>query len=67
MQSVATRSARRYQRYAALYLQEARTTVDFGFRTFLVEMAQTWQRLADQARVGEALAIAPSSELDRGD
>jgi hypothetical protein len=59
--------AKKYQRYAARCLQEARTTPDFKFKTFLVEMAQAWQSLADQAKVVWVLTNAPSSEPDRGD
>lgn len=64
---VTVSSAKRYQRYAARCLQEARTTTDFRLKTFLVEMAQAWQRLADQAKVGGSLTNTPSSEPDRGD
>ena len=55
------------QRYAVRCLQGARTTVDPRHKTFLVEMAQAWQRLADRethARNGDAFSI---SEMDRGD
>jgi hypothetical protein len=48
-------------------LQDARTTVDPRQKTFLVEMAQAWQRLAQRethARNGYACSV---SELDRGD
>jgi hypothetical protein len=48
-------------------LQGARTTVDPRQKTFLVEMAQAWQRLAERethARDGYACSV---SELDRGD
>ena len=54
------------QRNAVRCLQDARTTVDSRQKTFLVEMAQAWQRLAEQ----EALArtsYASVSELGRGD
>jgi hypothetical protein len=33
------------QRYAVRCLQDARTTLDPRLETFLVEMAQAWQRL----------------------
>ena len=36
------------QRYAVRCLQDARTTVDSRQKTFLVEMAQAWQRLAER-------------------
>lgn len=60
-------SAKKYQRYAARCLQEARTTTDFKLKTFLVEMAQAWQRLADQVKTTMAVPSVPSSEPDRGD
>jgi hypothetical protein len=58
--------AKLYQRYATRCLQEARTTPDSKHRAFLIEMAQAWQRLADQAKVAGA-AHTSSSEPDRGD
>jgi hypothetical protein len=61
------RSAKQYQRYAARCLQEARTTTDIKLKTFLVEMAQAWQRLADQAKTAAAVPHTSSSEPDRGD
>jgi len=57
--------ARQYQRYVARCLHEARTTTDFKLKTFLIEMAQAWQRLADQAKVGAALPSVSRSEPDR--
>jgi hypothetical protein len=64
---VATQSARKYQRYAARCLQEARSTLDAKLKAFLVEMAQEWQRLADQAKVVSAGTQIPRSEPDLGD
>jgi hypothetical protein len=61
------RSAKQYQRYASRCLQEARSTNDFKLKAFLVEMAQEWQRLADQLKTTAAVHKAPSSEPDRGD
>ena len=55
-----------YQRYATRCLREARTTSDSMHKAFLVEMAQAWQRLADQGKVIGA-AHTSSSEPDRGD
>jgi hypothetical protein len=60
-------AARKYQRYAARCLHEAPTTADFKLKTFLIEMAQAWQRLADRAKVDWALTDTSSSEPDRGD
>jgi hypothetical protein len=60
-------SAKQYQRYASRCLQEARIATDPKLKAFLVEMAQEWQRLADQAKTTAAAHNAPSSEPDRGD
>jgi len=60
-------SAKRYQRYASGCLQEARITTAFKLKAFLVEMAQEWQRLADQAKTTAAVHQAPPCESDRGD
>ena len=60
-------SAKKYQAYVARCLHEARATTDFKLKTLLIEMAQAWQRLADQAKVDGALAVCASSEPDRGD
>jgi hypothetical protein len=59
--------AKQYQRYASRCLQEARTTIDAKLKAFLVEMAQEWQRLAEQAKTTSTAHGAPSSEPDRGD
>jgi hypothetical protein len=59
-------SARLYQRYATRCLQAARTTSDSKHKAFLVDMAQAWQRLADQAKAVVQTPIS-SSEPDRGD
>jgi hypothetical protein len=54
------------QRYAVQCLQNARITVDPRQKTFLVEMAQAWQRLAErETQAGNDYASV--SELDRGD
>jgi hypothetical protein len=59
-------TAKLYQQYATRCLREARTTPDPKHKAFLVEMAQAWQRLADQAKVIGA-AQTSGSEPDRGD
>jgi len=56
-----------YQRYATRCLEEARITVDARHKAFLVEMAQGWQRLADQATNVKGTEVSPVSEPDRGD
>ena len=63
----AMQSAKKYQGYVARCLHEARTTTDFKLKTLLIEMAQAWQRLADQAKVAGALTDTASSATDRGD
>jgi hypothetical protein len=59
-------TAKLYQQYATRCLREARTTSDSKHKAFLVEMAQAWQRLADQAKV-IGTAQTSGSEPDRGD
>jgi len=56
-----------YQRYAARCLQEARAAADSGHKAFLVEMAQVWQKLADQAKAFKGVQTSSNSEPDRGD
>jgi hypothetical protein len=41
--------ARKYQRSAARCLEEARATTDARLKAFLAELAQEWQRLAEEA------------------
>jgi hypothetical protein len=56
-----------YQRYSARCLQEARKTEDSRQKTFLVEMAQAWRRLAEQAVNTNGAQVCSVSEPDRGD
>jgi hypothetical protein len=56
-----------YQRYAVRCLQEARLTSDSQLKAFLVEMAQAWQKLADQAANFKGVEASSTSEPDRGD
>jgi hypothetical protein len=56
-----------YQRYAVRCLQEARTTTDSQHKSFLVEMAQAWRRLAEQATADSNQSDGSVTELDRGD
>jgi hypothetical protein len=60
-------SAKKYQRFAALCLQQARSTADSKLKAFLIEMSQEWQRLAEQAKATAAVQPTSSSEPDRGD
>jgi hypothetical protein len=56
-----------YQRYAVRCLQEARTTTDSQHKSFLVEMAQAWRRLAEHATADSNQVDNPDTEEDRGD
>jgi hypothetical protein len=56
-----------YQRYATRCLAEACNTVDARHQAFLIEMAQAWQRLVDQATSIKDVEVGPVSEPDRGD
>ena len=58
--------AQLYQRYATRCLREARSTPDSNLRAFLIEKAQAWQRLADQAKLIGTVHTS-NSEPDRGD
>jgi hypothetical protein len=60
-------TTRDYQRYAVRCLQEARTTTDSQHKSFLVEMAQAWRRLAEHATSEVNQADGPVTEPDRGD
>lgn len=55
------------RRFAARCLQNARATVDPGQKTFLVEMAQAWQILAERENQAGNDRHWSVSELDRGD
>jgi len=57
-----------YQRYAARCLEAARETADRKQKAFLIEMAQEWQRLAQQAKsIKGGRTDAATAEPDRGD
>jgi len=55
-----------YHRYAARCLQEARAALDFENRSFLIEMAQAWRRLAEHA-ITANVRHPDIAEPDRGD
>lgn len=57
------------QRYSMLCLEEARKAHNSRQRVLLAEMAQQWQRLAQQAAAVDcARGVSNSNlELDRGD
>ena len=56
-----------YQRFAVRCLEAARLVVDPGHKAFLVEMAQAWQKLADQAANFKGVQVSTNSDPDRGD
>ena len=61
-------TARKYQRFSARCLEEARATIDPGLKGFLAEMAREWQRLADEAKTEKLeQSIAGGPEIDPGD
>ena len=57
--------ARRYQRFAARCLEEARGTTDPRLKAFLAEMAQEWQRALRRrrAKVGNGNFEVPRKTL----
>jgi hypothetical protein len=55
-----------YHRYAARCLQEARAAPDSRNKSFLIEMAQAWRRLAEHA-ITANFRQPEISEPDRGD
>jgi hypothetical protein len=58
----------KYNRFAVRCLEEARTTTDQSLRAFLIEMAQAWQLLANQATANDNLRSGPvGPETDSGD
>ena len=61
-------AARDYQRFSARCLEAARRTDDPQHRAFLVEMAQAWRRLAEEAMSSKgAQVVCSAAEPDRGD
>jgi hypothetical protein len=59
--------ARKYQRFAARCLEEARATTDPRLKAFLAEMAQEWQRLVEEARGGRGKREFRGPAEDPGD
>jgi hypothetical protein len=61
-------TATKYHRFAVRCLEEARNTTDERLKAFLIEMAQAWQMLANQATVNANLQLSPAGpETDPGD
>ena len=58
----------KYHRFAVRCLEEARRSVDEPLKALLIEMAQAWQMLANQAAVNQKLRSKPAAdETDPGD
>jgi hypothetical protein len=58
----------KFKRFAVRCLDEARNASDEHKRAFLVEMAQDWQKLAEQPATNDNLQANPVvHEPDRGD
>jgi hypothetical protein len=60
-------SVRKYQRFAARCLEEARATTDPRVKAFLAEMAQEWQRIVEDVRSQRVKQPSPSAVEDPGD
>ena len=61
-------AARDYQRFSARCLEAASGTDDPQHRALLVEMAQAWRRLAEEAMSSKgAQVVCSAAEPDRGD
>ena len=58
---------RRYKRFAARCLEEARVTIDPRLKAFLAEMAQEWRRLVEETSGAKDLTNIQSPEVDPGD
>jgi hypothetical protein len=58
---------RTYRRFAARCLEEARGTIDPRLKAFLAEMAQEWQRLAEETRGEKNDHLVRGPESDPGD
>ena len=58
---------RKYQRFAARCLEQARITIDPGLKAFLAEMAQEWQRLAEEVKSQKVKQDFRGPEEDPGD
>jgi hypothetical protein len=58
---------KKYQRFAALCLEQARSTTDPRLKAFLAEMAQEWQRLAEDVKGQKVKQDFRSPTEDPGD
>jgi hypothetical protein len=59
--------SRKYRRFAARCLEEARGTIDSRLKAFLAEMAQEWQRLAEEVKGEKNDQHFRGPEADPGD
>jgi hypothetical protein len=59
--------ARKYQRFAARCLEEARATTDPRLKAFLAEMVREWQRLVEEAKDERGKLDFRGPEEDPGD
>ena len=54
---------KKYQGYAVRCLHEARAVSNLELKALLVEMAEEWQSLTNQAKVGESTtSLEPKSD-----
>jgi hypothetical protein len=58
---------RKYRRFAAKCLEEARGTIDPRLKAFLGEMAQEWQRLAEEKKSEKSELAVRGPAGDPGD
>ena len=58
---------RTYRQFAARCLEEARGTIDPRLKAFLAEMAQEWQRLAEETKGEKNDHLVRGPESDPGD
>ena len=59
--------SRKYQRFAMRCLEEAHTTTDHRLKVLLAEMAQEWERIAEEAKDAKGQLHFLSPEVDPGD
>ena len=60
-------SVRKYQRFAAQCLEQARATTDPRLKAFLAEMAREWQRVVEDVRSQRVKQDLRSAVEDPGD
>jgi hypothetical protein len=60
-------SVRKYQRFVARWLEQARATIDPRLKAFLAEMAQGWERVVEDVRSQRVKQASRSAVQDPGD